>query len=416
MPGLTLTKLSMIACFSTALSASSLGVVPTYSVEVAATYTTTTTLRGASEAGHMVGDTVSVGLSLPFVATVADGLTLLPLPAGYVSGTALGVNASGVVVGAVTQVGTWDTSGEPVIWTPDGAGGYVVTIPQQFATVPGPLGTMSVDGGMAVAINEAGTVVGWSRFQGFQGGPTTLFSPTSAPVNLQPLGFDATVRAINNNGVISGGELVFDLNTNSVIADIGVPQPLQPGNVSFTQAIAYAINDSNEAVVAADLASVPTENWLTYVHNVSDGYIRLNPSQLPARFVGFYDNNNLGDVSASGGVLFRAEDVLVQGYTGLLDPIDSDWTPALGFICNDRRVYTTAVNASTGENALVVLVPDPAPCSGDLNGDGVIDTADLGLLIGGFGGSDSVIDLNGDGVVDTADLGLLIGEFGSACP
>ncbi|MCB9838539.1 MAG: hypothetical protein H6813_04305 [Phycisphaeraceae bacterium] len=54
-------------------------------------------------------------------------------------------------------------------------------------------------------------------------------------------------------------------------------------------------------------------------------------------------------------------------------------------------------------------------CVGDLNGDGVIDTADLGSLIGVFGGSSPAGDLNCDGVVDTADLGIMLGLFGSAC-
>ena len=56
-------------------------------------------------------------------------------------------------------------------------------------------------------------------------------------------------------------------------------------------------------------------------------------------------------------------------------------------------------------------------CAGDVNGDGVIDTADLGQLLGDFGnvGPGEPADLNGDGMVDTADLGLLLGEFGQSC-
>ena len=51
-------------------------------------------------------------------------------------------------------------------------------------------------------------------------------------------------------------------------------------------------------------------------------------------------------------------------------------------------------------------------CPADLNGDGVVDTADLGILIGSFGES-GLGDINLDGVIDTADLGILIGAFGS---
>jgi len=49
---------------------------------------------------------------------------------------------------------------------------------------------------------------------------------------------------------------------------------------------------------------------------------------------------------------------------------------------------------------------------GDINGDGVVDTADLGELIASFGAASQSADINGDGVVDTADLGLLIAHFG----
>ena len=88
----------------------------------------------------------------------------------------------------------------------------------------------------------------------------------------------------------------------------------------------------------------------------------------------------------------------------------------------------TAVADEPGEyiETLVIETNDPlAPARvlsirfyvrlpSDTNGDGVVDTADLGILIGEFGltGQGLVSDLNGDGVVDTADLGLLIGSFG----
>ena len=49
---------------------------------------------------------------------------------------------------------------------------------------------------------------------------------------------------------------------------------------------------------------------------------------------------------------------------------------------------------------------------GDLDGDGVVDGADLGLLLGSWGPCPGCpADLNGDGVVDGADLGLLLGSW-----
>jgi hypothetical protein len=50
---------------------------------------------------------------------------------------------------------------------------------------------------------------------------------------------------------------------------------------------------------------------------------------------------------------------------------------------------------------------------GDVNDDGIVDGADLGLLLGAWGSSDPTADLNDDGVVDGGDLGLLLGEWSS---
>jgi len=50
--------------------------------------------------------------------------------------------------------------------------------------------------------------------------------------------------------------------------------------------------------------------------------------------------------------------------------------------------------------------------SADLNGDGVVDGADLGILLGSWGICDDCpADLNGDGVVDGADLGILLANW-----
>ena len=47
---------------------------------------------------------------------------------------------------------------------------------------------------------------------------------------------------------------------------------------------------------------------------------------------------------------------------------------------------------------------------GDLNGDGIINGADLGVLLGQWGTLGSG-DLNGDGIVNGADLGMLLGAW-----
>ncbi len=56
-----------------------------------------------------------------------------------------------------------------------------------------------------------------------------------------------------------------------------------------------------------------------------------------------------------------------------------------------------------------------APCVGDLDGDGQVDGADVGLLLAAWGSTDPSADLTGDGFVNGADLGLLLGGWG-LCP
>lgn len=67
---------------------------------------------------------------------------------------------------------------------------------------------------------------------------------------------------------------------------------------------------------------------------------------------------------------------------------------------------------------LVPATPKVEPgCPADLNGDGLTNGADLGLLLGKWGpcpeGEPCSEDLNDDGVVNGADLGLLLGSWGS---
>lgn len=87
--------------------------------------------------------------------------------------------------------------------------------------------------------------------------------------------------------------------------------------------------------------------------------------------------------------------------------------PTLAYVTEDSLGYTAqwVVNVNgkaTGCGA--------ASCTGDMNGDHVVNGADLGLLLGAWGSCPGCIqDINQDGVVNGADLGLLLGAWGP-CP
>ncbi len=55
-------------------------------------------------------------------------------------------------------------------------------------------------------------------------------------------------------------------------------------------------------------------------------------------------------------------------------------------------------------------VAQPA-CVADLNGDGVVNGADLAIVLGGWGGG-GIADINGDGVVNGSDLAIVLGAWG----
>jgi len=95
----------------------------------------------------------------------------------------------------------------------------------------------------------------------------------------------------------------------------------------------------------------------------------------------------------------------------------SSWTVPAGALACDTQYYWGVV--ANGVGGTSVSTPGVFTLTtgllADLNGDSIVDTADLGVLISVFGSVGPVGDLNGDGVVDTADLGLLIGGFGQVC-
>lgn len=55
--------------------------------------------------------------------------------------------------------------------------------------------------------------------------------------------------------------------------------------------------------------------------------------------------------------------------------------------------------------------PQPPLCPADLDQNGTVDGADLGMLLGNWGNS-GIGDINNDGTVNGADLGALLGAFG----
>jgi hypothetical protein len=79
------------------------------------------------------------------------------------------------------------------------------------------------------------------------------------------------------------------------------------------------------------------------------------------------------------------------------------------------KVYTWSTSiTSTQSTSVTVKVAGITPCPGELTGDGVIDAADLAVLLGAWGPCLACdADLTTDSFVDAADLAILLGAWGA---
>jgi hypothetical protein len=89
-------------------------------------------------------------------------------------------------------------------------------------------------------------------------------------------------------------------------------------------------------------------------------------------------------------------------YRGAFSPTTNwlcDWTAADAF---------GMTNPTAGQCPTTAL-----PCPADFNDDNVVDSADLGTLLSGWGTASG--DISGNGTTDSEDLGILLSAWGN-CP
>ncbi|MEC9374294.1 MAG: FG-GAP-like repeat-containing protein [Planctomycetota bacterium] len=150
--------------------------------------------------------------------------------------------------------------------------------------------------------------------------------------------------------------------------------------------------------------------YRTEMNGSPNGYLRLtfdtstDPRMAPNGY-GVFARVTIGGqtqvrcLDAGSNYLSQSEQSVHFGLgtASVIDELRIDWP-------NGR--VSTFTNVAVNQ-VMTIVAPVPA----DLNADGLINSADLGALLGSWGPSDDFHDLNGDGLVNSADLGILLGSW-----
>lgn len=165
--------------------------------------------------------------------------------------------------------------------------------------------------------------------------------------------------------------------------------------------------------LVGDFLSEPSATWVVELGGPTPGFQhdRLE-AQGDVTLAGILDVRliNLGGGFFAPG---RGESfTILQGPPALLSGTFAN--DPVSFIPGQVYLWEVGYLNDAPSSAVTLTVEEIVPCPADLNGDGVIDGADLGLLLGAWGDCDGCIeDIDGGGGVDGGDLGLLLGAWGA---
>ncbi|HUU98162.1 MAG TPA: hypothetical protein VM487_20715 [Phycisphaerae bacterium] len=265
------------------------------------------------------------------------------------------------------------------------------------------LGTLGGLRSWGTAINEAGLVVGSAELpNGYR--HAVIWHP-DGPEDLGTFGGPwSEANAISENGDAAGwaeylgGYRSAFLYTNDEMIDLGTLDG---------SSCAFGINEANQ--VTGYYAS----GGITRAFLWDDGEM-IDLGDVPGwnHDIKAWDINNHGQIV--GMPAFLWEDGAMQRLTDLL-PEGHGWYLISATSINDEG-YITGYGTNPDGVAQVAFLLTPI-IEGDLNGDGCVDQADLGILLADWDctGGGCAGDIDGDGDVDQADLGLLLANWGEGC-
>lgn len=208
----------------------------------------------------------------------------------------------------------------------------------------------------------------------------------------------------------SGGAITTIADTSGAFTSVGnVPSINDSGGVGF-----FAGNVNVQGIYTGDGGP------LTLVADTNGPFAQFTLSD-PAI-------NNLGDVAfianldAGGKGIFIGPDPATDTVIQIGDPLFGSTLTGLASsigprAINDRGDITFTYILENGQMGVAVAVADGPPANpADFNRDGIVDGADLAILLGAWGScvdcDNCPADLDGNCDVDGADLAILLGNWG----
>lgn len=241
------------------------------------------------------------------------------------------------------------------------------------------------------------------------------------PIDFQPTG--AKVLGANYAGtpaqpVVNGGPApMFDPTTFDVIGFMQVDS-VDNGDGTYTVTMVAQTADGSPFVSTGDDLTVPTING---PQTATDFVVDFGNAYQQAGFAvdGADVGGAVGDVFVSVNYFFTRIDGSVNSEIG--DTTGPYLTPA-GFVFAWGYAMEDALDEiiSCGFAATFQSSIDPCPgCDADLDGNCIVNGADMGLLLANWGTcgdpSNCPGDLDFNGVINGSDLGLILAAWGN-CP
>jgi len=256
-------------------------------------------------------------------------------------------------------------------------------------------------------------------------------------------GLVSAITALANAQIVTnleqGGKLYWKFNSGQYNITGALTQN---GNISASNPLEFPLqdlnNDGRKLDIELRVQDLFPDLGINYTLNLIGTVVSQNANEAIIRWAADVNPNVCVDVNISGTQV----QVLITRLAGALqaritpiacqnNPYDANWQKVTlrlddndGDANNFLRVegYLFCFqNPGTFATAIIDTMDWEAygggftGVFGNVNGDNIVDDADLLQVLFNFGSDDAATDTNGDGVVDDADLLTVLFNFGASC-